>query len=169
MASKEIQLSQGKVAIVDAGDYDALIGVKWYAHAQLRADGTVRTWYAVRNAGAGPSRKTLAMHIVIAGTPPNLETDHTDGDGLNNRRSNLRIVTRNQNMHNRLRKAAGRSSKFRGVSWHKQRGKWQANIMVDGSPSYLGVFASEIEAARAYDSAGRLRDHAHFTPNFDGE
>ena len=73
--------------------------------------------------------------------------DHKDHDKLNNRLDNLRVVTASQNSRNRTKKA-NCSSQFRGVSWHKQAGKWQARI----NGEYLGLFEIEEDASKAYEA-----------------
>lgn len=84
--------------------------------------------------------------------------DHKNGNGLDNRRSNLRFCTNAQNQHNQ-RKWGSRSgkplsSRYKGVSWHR-RGHWRAKIQAQGKRRYLGQFQSEEAAARAYDRAAR--------------
>jgi hypothetical protein len=95
-----------------------------------------------------------------------MQTDHIDGDGLNNQRHNLRSATDLQNACNQTRKRAGCASQFRGVTWHRRAEKWQAQIKIGGHLKYLGSFRDEFAAARAYDAAGIARDPDHFTPNF---
>jgi hypothetical protein len=89
------------------------------------------------------------MHKLITGWP---KTDHIDHDGLNNQRSNLRPATTAQNNHNQ-RPQRNTSSRFKGVTWHKRIGKWQAAIKVADKNRHLGVFPDEEDAARAYNAA----------------
>lgn len=140
--------SEGYVALVDAADFWLVKGFNWrllvghrgklYAHAKI----------------AG---KATYMHRVIAGTAPGLETDHVNGNGLDNRRVNLRPATRSQNSANsgkpRRPDGATHTSRYKGVSWDKARGKWQAKISRNGRSTNLGRFTSEAEAAQAYDAA----------------
>jgi len=155
---KTIKLSRGKEAVVDDEDFEALSRHKWSA---LKA--TSGSWYAVRMCGGA----YLYMHAIVAGTPKGkAKTDHIDGDGLNNRRGNLRICTNKQNAHNHTRKRKGCGSQYRGVSLHRATGKWLVQIRTDGIGRYVGLFESEIDAAGAYDAAGFARDPEHFTPNF---
>jgi hypothetical protein len=157
---KQIPLSQGLYALVDDEDYEQLSRYKWHALVKHL------TAYAVRNGHqTDGSRRNVYMHAVIANTPEGFETDHIDGDGLNNLRSNLRVVLKQQNSHNRTHKARGKSSQYRGVSWHRRTQKWQSRIMLDRQSIFLGMFATELEAALAYDAAGFARDPEHFTPN----
>lgn len=157
---REIQLTQGKVTLVDDDDYAALQGFNWYAYTNNRGH-----WYAVYATGPAHARKTHSMHRIILDAPTGLLVDHKDGDGLNNQRCNLRLATRSQNVRNR-RKPNALTSTFKGVSWYKPLGKWLSRIMVERRAVHLGYFLSEIEAARAYDEAA-LRLHGEFAnPNF---
>jgi hypothetical protein len=103
------------------------------------------------------------MHRLILAPPDGMEVDHADRNGLNNRRANLRIATRAQNLQNRgshTRSGQPSTSEFKGVSWDKARAAWKANINVHGRQEHLGRYSSEVEAARAYD----LRAHEAFGP-----
>lgn len=132
----EIRLTQSKIAFVDDADLPLLEGRSWCAQR------TRHHWYAVS--------KGVTMHRLLMGAP-GLQVDHIDGDGLNNRRSNLRIGTNSQNQANR-RRAFG-ASRFKGVH-HEKRGKpWKAAIKISGEKIHLGSFDDEAEAARAYDRA----------------
>lgn len=154
---REIALTQGLVAVVDDSDFDVLDQFNW--HAARRA----RTVYAARHKGRN---KIVLMHAEIMQTPSGFDTDHIDGNGLNNVRSNLRVTTVTQNRYNQIRKRRTATSRFRGVSWNKKLGRWVAQIRLHGQQTYLGLFDDEVEAARVYDAAGLARDPEHFTPNF---
>ena len=141
---KMIPLTQGKIALVDDADYPELSKFKWFAQKSHR------TYYAGRRVPSGilkPSQKTIRMHMVIAGTPQGMETDHINGNGLDNRRENLRVVTRRENQQNRHET---KSSRFLGVSWDKQHRKWRAYIRVAGKNYHLGRYENEEAAARRY-------------------
>lgn len=145
---KEIPLTRGKVALVDDADFEGLSRFKWYAHK-----GT-RTWYAHRNRQLNAGKQTtVLMHRQILGAVPGKEVDHRDGNGLNNQRCNLRLCEHAENGHNRCRKMAGGSSRYKGVSWNKRLGKWRADISVNWCQKYLGLFSDEGDAARAYNAA----------------
>lgn len=83
--------------------------------------------------------------------------DHIDGNPLNNDISNLREVTNQENSRNRKKHKSHNgkptSSKFKGVSWNKEKQKWESQIYIDGKPKHLGLFTSEIESAQSYDRA----------------
>jgi hypothetical protein len=84
--------------------------------------------------------------------PTGIEVDHRNHNGLDNRRSNLRLATGHQNQGNR--RPQGGSPRFKGV--YLSRSKWVAQIRFGGSKRYLGRFTVEEDAARAYDAAARL-------------
>lgn len=155
--AREIQLTRGLVAIVDDSDYELLSRFHWNAYPDRN------TFYAKRAVRVdGGGQRTLRMHAAVTGWD---RTDHIDGDGLNNQRGNLRRSTGQQNRRN-SRSSAGSSSQYKGVSWHPT-GKWQANIGT--SPKvvkYLGRFASEVDAARAYDKAALALFGEFARPNF---
>jgi hypothetical protein len=93
------------------------------------------------------------MHQVIAGrTGITSNPDHKDRDGLNNQRDNLRVATHAQNDQNRgLRR--DNTSGYKGVSWRKDKKKWQAHIKVNQHARHLGYFKSKLTAAKVYDTA----------------
>lgn len=143
-----IPLTQGKVAIVDEEDYKWLSQHKWCAHKEHNGD-----WYAIRNIYEHDKQTTIYMHREILRPPEKMETDHKDGNGLNNQRHNLRAATRSQNAQNRRKKKG--VSRFKGVSWYGRIAKWQVSIRIKNKGVHLGYFSSEIEAAQAYDSVAR--------------
>ena len=90
------------------------------------------------------------MHRLILNAPQNKLVDHVDGNGLNNRKTNLRLCNYTQNAWNR-RPAAGGHSKYKGVTWNNNSKGWYVRICKDYKSIYLGCFDNEIEAALAYD------------------
>lgn len=156
-----IPLTQGKFAIVDCRDYAWLMQWKWYV-----VRGTV-TWYAQRKQRHRGKQRAMWMHRLIAATPKELQTDHINHNGLDNRRGNLRPCTRSQNQHNRLNtkhKDGVAYSKYKGV--RRQDTKWQAMITVKGKAIRIGRFPSEIEAAKAYDQKAIELFGEFARPNF---
>jgi len=146
--AKTIPLTQGKVAIVDNADYEWLTQWKWYA-----AKGT-STHYARRSVWENGKTRDIQMHRIILNASSGMEGDHINGDGLDNRRSNLRVSTQGQQAMNR-RKQAGCSSKYKGVSWQKRARKWESHIGINGGQKYLGYFDNEAEAAATYNVEAR--------------
>lgn len=141
--ARVIRLTKGMHTLVDECDYERLSQYKWYMAK------SERNYYAVRNSG----RKRIRMHREITGAPEDKVVDHIDNDGLNNRRSNLRVCTHKQNSRN-ARSHKG-TSKYKGVCLHKQYGKWQTAIGCDGKKVLIGYFDDETEAAKAYDEYAR--------------
>lgn len=147
---KEIQLTQGKIALVDDEDFDRVNQLKWCAQCIHTRKG----WRAISNAPRVQGRgRTLYMHRFLV--PGQIQIDHKDGNGLNNQKSNLRPATPSQNAANQ-RKLSKSSSVFKGVKWHRTGHCWQAQIGVNGAYVYLGVYASEADAAHVYDYAARI-------------
>jgi hypothetical protein len=142
---REIPLTQGKRALVDDADYQRLSGTRWYAKKSKAG------WYAVRWETVGRVRRIVRMHNVVASPPPGMEADHANGDTLDNTRGNLRVCTRSQNLHNTARSSRPASSRFRGV--HLDGEVWRARLRTNGLRLNLGRFATEVEAAKAYDRA----------------
>jgi hypothetical protein len=117
----------------------------------------------------GRDGKTDRLHRLILNAPTGREVDHINGNGLDNRRANLRLCLPRQNRWN-MRKSIDRkcTSKFKGVYIMKGTGQITANISAQGERFFLGVFQSEEDAARAYDTAAR-RLHGRFARlNFPG-
>ena len=108
--------------------------------------------------GKGERRKLcLVSRLVAQAFRPdwveNLEVDHINGVKTQNNIENLRMVTREMNRRSFLTKRRGCSSQFRGVTWDKNKKRWQARIQVDGKGKHLGRYDEEEEAARAYNKA----------------
>lgn len=141
----EIPLSQGLVALVDAEDAARVVAAgKWHVRVQSR------TTYANRNIRRDDGRwTTLNMHTFITGWP---RVDHINGNGLDNRRANLRPATHAQNQRNKGLQS-NNTSGFKGVCWDAPRGRWHAKICLNGRTIFLGRFDEAEEAARAYDAA----------------
>jgi len=144
---KEIKLTQGKVALVDDEDYEHLSRFKWYASRAKN------NFYATRRGrpGLGEKRTTIFMHRIIIGTPENLDTDHEDGNTLNNQRYNLRSCTRAENDHNRRGYKANVSG-YKGVTRSRRlHNPWRATIKFKNKTTPLGNYKTKEEAALAYN------------------
>jgi len=138
--AKLIPLTQGHFAIVDAADFERLNQYKWH----VKKD---RNKYYAESQKNG---KNIKMHRLITGAPEHLFVDHRDHNGLNNRRWNLRLCTRAENMHNQ-RPQQGGTSKYKGVFWNKRARKYVSQIGMSGNRKTIGYFDDEIEAAISYD------------------
>ena len=153
---KEIQLTQGKIALVDDSDFEWLNQWKWYAAREGN------TFYAQRTDRSN-GKRTVKMHRLILGlSDPNILADHMDLNGLNNQRNNLREADSSKNQWNR-RSVKNSSSKYLGVSFDKDKRirKWKAIIQANNKKIVLGRFASEDEAALAYNEKA-LELHGEF-------
>lgn len=133
-----VPLTQGKVAIIDAKDAPLVLARRW----QVVRIG--KQWYARSN------REYL--HRLLMSPPTGMTVDHINGDGLDNRRANLRIASHAQN-HWNTGKQANNTSGYLGVTWSRQHRKWKAQIWAEGKMKCLGEFSCPIEAARARDAA----------------
>jgi hypothetical protein len=136
-----IPLTQGKVATIDAADVPLVEGWNWSA-----MPARCGLWYAYCS-----GNRKIRLHQLLMPPPPGMMTDHSDRDGLNCRRSNLRHATALQNSHNKKRVG---KSRFKGVSKHQNL--WRARITVDGVRQILGSFETAKAAAEAYDAAAKM-------------
>ena len=153
---REIALSRGKVAFVDDSDYEFLNQHKWSA---LHPSKT--RWYAVRRDG---ERLIYMHHVLLPDVPKPLERDHEDGNGLNNQRHNLRILTHRRNALNTALRADNKTG-LRGVHFDKQTGKYRASIRVNGITTNFPRRSTREEAAMDYDCAAIAANGEFAKPN----
>jgi hypothetical protein len=153
---RRIPIGEGRFTIIEPGDYYRLNDFHWCI--SVSRDNI----YAVRLEliGNGNIRK-VRMHREIMNAPGDMLVDHKNCNTLDNRRANLRLATHSQNMCNRPKSSAKTTSKYRGVHFDKQRGKWVAKIQVNRKIIWLGYFDSENDAAKAYDNAAK-KIHGEF-------
>ncbi len=145
---KQIELTQGKVALVDDKDFEWLSQWKWHAIRLSYCGFTAkRTCYFCGQ------QKQVFMHRIITNAPTNMVVDHKNHNTLDNQRHNLRVCTKMQNQHNRKKQEG--SSKYKGVYWYNSTKKWCAAIKSNNKRTYLGYFDNEMEAAKAYDVAAK--------------
>ena len=148
---KKIKLTQGKYAIIDDEFYEEVSKYKWH----------FGNGYAKRkNPSFKP--KLFGMHHVVLPLQKGLMIDHINGNGLDNRRANLRLVTKSQNMMNRGKQINNKSG-YMGVCWHKQHGRWRAYIKVNKKQISLGLYDTLKEAAKAYNEGAKKyhREYAY--------
>jgi len=144
---KLIPLTKGYEAIVDDEDFEELSRHKWHAKVHGRPGAVYAARYFHRN-GKGITER---MHRRIMQPARGLDVDHVNGNGLDNRRSNLRVCTRSENCAN-SNGHSDRASRFKGVV-AVHGGVWRAKIEVNYRNIHLGRFATEEEAALAYNAA----------------
>lgn len=145
-----ITLTRGYETVIDAADLALIAKNKWYAipdHSQITA-------YAATSMRIGACKTTVMLHRFILGADKNYVVDHIDGDGMNNRRNNLRLATRQENSMNQ-RRSKNNKSGFKGVSWVEARQKWHARICLQRQSYHLGLFESAHEAHAAYVAASK--------------
>ena len=151
----KIPLPKGKFTLVDMEDIELVLKFNW------RCNPNHNTFYVDRcplESEKDRYKSSVSMHRFILGLTyydykkTGLVVDHINGNGLDNRKSNLRVVTPRQNTQNLKIK---KSSKYPGVSWNKNAQKWQVRIQLNGKIKHLGLFMDEREAAKAYEQACR--------------
>lgn len=139
-----IKLTNGRKALIDNEDYEYINQWLWRLDKHGYATRVKRTYI-----GKGKYKcTTIFMHREIAKTPLGKDTDHINRNRLDNRRLNLRIVTRSENnINSKIRRT--NSSGFTGVSFHAQTGKWRAYISYKGRVYSGGLFINIGEAIKA--------------------
>jgi len=142
----KIQITKGKYCFIDKEDYEKFKRYKWYAHSNNRR------WYVRGSRYINGVRKRIYLHNLIKPIKiKNKELDHINRNTLDNRKQNLRYVTRSLNNFNSKTKVGG--SRFKGVYWNTSRRRWIAKINYKGRQYHLGTFTNEVCAAQAYDAA----------------
>lgn len=134
--------------VIDEDDYDRVMRMNWAPQP------SGLSVYAVTKSLRYIPKHHQRLHAYIIKAEHGQIVDHINGDTLDNRKANLRIVTAAENARNSRRPTFdGKTSKFKGVTWHPGRERWTAQITCEGVTSPLGVFSHEEDAARAYDRA----------------
>lgn len=152
---KTLKLPSGHEVFLDDDDFDRVSQYRW------RHQRCANCSYAVSVIDG----HRVLMHRFILGFPSS-HIDHSDRNGLNNTRGNLRLASPSQNAMNRHRRLDAKNP-ARGVA-EKRRGKFTASIAVDGKIEYLGTFDNPVSAALAYDSAA-ISKHGEFASlNYPG-
>ena len=150
----------GRVAVIDSEDAGLVMKASWTAvvtdRNRDRGEEVRLVEYAATNNREGlfdgfPCRPLL--HRVVMGiTDRRVQIDHVNRNGLDCRKSNLRISTQQENVFN-TRPHKDSTSKYKGVFWYSSARKWRAVIVPSGKQMHLGTFSSEIDAAITYDNA----------------
>lgn len=142
-----LPLSKGLFALIDKSDVGRLSHWLWSAMVR-RAPYTP---YAMRR----QMYKTIYLHRFVVDAPDGMDVDHINGNGIDCRKSNLRVCTHAENQRNYTKTVKPTSSKFKGVSLDNNRNLWCAKLKDHGQSIDLGRFASEEDAAKVYDEAAR--------------
>jgi hypothetical protein len=153
---KEIQLTQGKVALVDDEDYEYLNQWKWYANK------LGNKFYAVRNLRINKKYVgSILMHRLVANNNSKMHTDHCNGDSLDNRKENLRICNASENLMNQ-KKHLNNKSGYKGVGkYNNNKSKFRSQISCNGKFIHLGYYKTKEDAAKAYNAAA-IKYHGEF-------
>ena len=143
----ELRLKTGELVLVDDEDLPKVEHIKWYRHKQGYAMGYI----PVSRRGAADNKLVLMHQLILPGAK---FTDHWNGNRLDNQKHNLRRTDEFGNGRNvSVRVSATKTSRFKGVCWHRGVGKWMARV----AREYVGVYTDEIEAARAYNAVAQER------------
>lgn len=146
-----LPLTQSAVAMLDPEDYLRLVRFRWKLVV-----GSGNKLYAGRCVRENGKTKTIRLHHAIIGRKDDLEVDHKNGNGLDNRKCNLRFATPSQNKANRAKKSGCKMSRFKGVAWHGRDKLWIARITVNRKNHNIRYCKDEEDAAIYYDVAARL-------------
>jgi len=162
-AFRRIPLTQGEFAIVDPEDYAHLAKYRW--HLAKSPSGSYATrWHRAKHS---KQRKKIWMHRQVISVPSGMVCDHINRNGLDNRKANLRPATLSQNLCNRAKRKTKTRSKYKGLEWDRIQRKWKVRIQIKKRKIYLGSFASQIDAAKAYDKKARQLFKEFAVLNFD--
>lgn len=143
-----VPLTQGYEAVIDASDVAIVKAYTWKATVDTRRV------YATTNVGGRENKTGMRMHRLIMDAPDGVDVDHIDHNGINNRRNNMRLCTRSENLQNQ-RKRIDNTSGFKGVHYYKRTGRWRAYIMLEGKERHLGYFDTPELAYDAYCTASK--------------
>lgn len=138
----QIRVGKDDFACVDQADFLFLSSFKW----TLQKGGKNKYAYCFRDG------KRISMHRLLFDSPKGMEVDHVNGDGLDNRRENLRVCSHAENMRNRGIQKNNHSG-FKGVYFDKEKKKWVAKLIFEGKKVLQKRFDSKLEAAKTYREA----------------
>ena len=129
-----IQLTKGKETIIDDTCIERLQDTKWYFNGR----------YAARRY----KNKTQLLHRYITNASDDMVVDHINGNTLDNRLSNLRVVTQSENLFN-TKLYSSNTTGYKGVCYDKHAGKYKASIRLNGKSKHLGLYSTAEEAHTA--------------------
>ena len=148
---REVPVSGGRTALIDEADYESIQHWKW---SSCRKRHTFAVYRAVLE--QGKSRRIYLSRFIMQ-APSGLFVDHENGDGLDNRRDNLRLCTHTENNRHRCRPQSTNTSGHRGVFWERGAKKWRAQLSVNNRNVHLGMFLTVEDAGNAYRQAAVSR------------
>lgn len=129
----EIPLTRGKIAVIDEADLPIVQPFTWYATKEVRGVCYANTWRGVNEVP-----QTIRMHRLLMAAEAGQVVDHINGDGLDNRRENLRFADARRNQWNR--RTWVETSSYKGVRWYRRDQVWYALITTNGKKVHLGSF-----------------------------
>lgn len=155
----ELPLTKGKVALISPEDLKLVDKYPWHARQNRRGG----KWYAYTTLPPQDRKTTrsVSLHRFLMDAQPGTLVDHKDGDGLNCQRHNMRIANHTQNNAHRIGKPSWSKNTYRGVKWHTRDKRWRACLSLNNKTLHLGSFATEEDAARAYNK-GALEHFGEF-------
>lgn len=148
---KTIPLTKGYFTKVDNDDYKKFAIIRWqvaFSNDDIKHPRVKRTDYS------NGIQKNIYLHREIIGAKEGEYVDHINGDGLDNRKCNLRICTLSQNSQNK-NQSLNNTSGYKGVTWDKNKGKWKSQIAANNKKICIGHFKNKIDAAKAYDEKAK--------------
>lgn len=161
-----IPLLHGLETIIEAADWPLVSGYRWVAAERPKQPGEYNVIGHVPESGA--QGRNVMLHRLIMGVGPRQIVDHINHDSLDNRRSNLRLATNQQNSFN-SRLSKRNTSGYKGVAWKARDQKWRARIRNGIKEIHIGTFDTAEEAAHAYDRAARELHGEFAAVNFPRE
>lgn len=142
--------------LIDRKDYELIKHLTW----------NITKGFGPYIVAGGGNNKILLHRFLMNVTNTRIHVDHINGNGLDNRRNNLRLCT-NQENHFNTKKRQGTTSKYKGVYWNTERKKWQVSVKdLNGKTKSLGRYVDEVEAAKAYDKYVKNLYGKFANPNF---
>lgn len=145
---KEIILSNGKVVLIDDDDFARVSQYNWHDDGRGRAKAHI-------------NGRQIKLSRFILSPPRDKDVDHKNGITLDNRKENLIVCSRGENICRRRKFKGPTTSKYKGVYFQSERKKWRAKVTFRGVVYHIGLFDSENDAARAYNTRA-LELHGEF-------
>jgi hypothetical protein len=145
---RELELSQGQVALVDDGDHPLLSDFRW----SYRAERGGRQGYAVRHVKVDDKDRLCYLHRQIMEPPTGYEVIFRNGDRLDCRRENLPVVTRQEARQHHLRARSNSESGIKGIHYNRGAHTWSVDVYRNGQAKRVGTFFTLKEAREAYQA-----------------